>query len=196
MYSATPNRDKSKLINVYPYNVLDQLGIALFFGFFANPFHLNWAVRVTSLCLIPLIMNMRRNFLEERQYYVRELKMLRGGKVLKVVRDNLMGDTFVEWCEIQYLKLIKNDLQEFADQEEEVFLTKEGQLKDELAIEFENYKVRAINVNNQNLYFEKDGVVHEPELFEAVIRGYHLETSDFVINTADNVRALEPHYNR
>ena len=65
-------------------------------------------------------------------------------------------------------------------------MTKEGQLKHDLAVEFEHYKVRAINVENQNLYFEKEGTVHEPEIFEAVMRGYHLDTSDFVINTADN----------
>lgn len=42
----------------------------------------------------------------------------------------------------------------------------------------------------------KEGTVHEPEIFEAVTRGYHLDTSDFVINTSDNERALEPHYNK
>ena len=46
------------------------------------------------------------------------------------------------------------------------------------------------------MYFDKEGIVHEPEIFEIVMRGYHVDTSDFTINTADNVRALEPHYNR
>lgn len=30
------------------------------------------------------------------------------------------------------------------------------------------------------------GIVHEPEIFEAVIKGYHIDTKDFVINTAHN----------
>ena len=93
-------------------------------------------------------MNLRRNQLQERQYYVREIKLLRGGKVLKIVRENLSADSYVEWCEIQYLRLITEDLMEMADQEEAVFLTEEGQLKYDLAVEFDHYKVRSINVEN------------------------------------------------
>jgi len=65
----------------------------------------------------------------------------------------------------------------------------------QLAVEFEHYKWRAINLNNHNLFFVKNGTVHEPEVFEAALTGYHIDTSDFVINTSHNERALEPHYN-
>ncbi len=41
----------------------------------------------------------------------------------------------------------------------------------------------------------KEGVVHHPELFEAVVKGYNIDTNDFVINTANNVRAREGSYN-
>lgn len=41
----------------------------------------------------------------------------------------------------------------------------------------------------------KEGTVHEPELFEQVCRGYNIDTSDFEINTEDNVRLWEPHKN-
>jgi len=40
----------------------------------------------------------------------------------------------------------------------------------------------------------KEGIVHEPELFEAVVKGYNVDTSNFVINTANNDRAREPNY--
>jgi len=38
----------------------------------------------------------------------------------------------------------------------------------------------------------KEGTVYEPELFEVVARGYNVDTSDFEINTEDNVRWHEP----
>jgi len=41
------------------------------------------------------------------------------------------------------------------------------------------------------IYFLKTGTVHHPELFEAVLKGYNIDTSDFVINTAHNVRVRE-----
>lgn len=66
LFSATPNRDKLKLLNVYPFNMFDQLSVGVFFGFFSNIFGLNWASRVIYIGLIPFLMNMRRNHLEER----------------------------------------------------------------------------------------------------------------------------------
>jgi hypothetical protein len=41
----------------------------------------------------------------------------------------------------------------------------------------------------------KEGsTIHHPELFEAAVKGYNIDTTDFVINTADNVRYREGHY--
>ena len=41
----------------------------------------------------------------------------------------------------------------------------------------------------------KEGVVHHPELFEAVCKAYHVDTSDFTINTPNNIRAFEGIHN-
>jgi len=41
----------------------------------------------------------------------------------------------------------------------------------------------------------KEGIVHQPEIFEQVVKGYNIDTSDFVINTADNIRHREPNAN-
>lgn len=41
----------------------------------------------------------------------------------------------------------------------------------------------------------KEGTVHEPELFEAAMKGFNIDTSDFVINTANNFRSREGNYN-
>jgi hypothetical protein len=51
-------------------------------------------------------------------------------------------------------------------------------------------------MNNLNLYFDEKGTVHEPELFEAVVKGYHIDTKDFVINTAHEEQYWAGHYNR
>ena len=44
---------------------------------------------------------------------------------------------------------------------------------------------------NQILYFLKEGTIHHPELFEASMKGFNIDTSDFVINTAEVARARE-----
>ncbi len=56
----------------------------------------------------------------------------------------------------------------------------------------ENFNYYGYNHNDEVIYFMKEGIVHEPELFENVMRGYNIDTSDFEINTEDNVRWLEP----
>ena len=51
-------------------------------------------------------------------------------------------------------------------------------------------------MNDLNLFFTEKGIVHEPELFEAVIKGNHIDTTDFSINTAHNELHYQGHYNR
>ena len=41
----------------------------------------------------------------------------------------------------------------------------------------------------------KEGTVHHPELFEAIVKGYNIDTSNFVINTAHNLRVREGDHN-
>jgi hypothetical protein len=41
----------------------------------------------------------------------------------------------------------------------------------------------------------KEGIVHEPEILDQLPKGYNIDTTDFVINTEDNVRWLEPNKN-
>jgi len=53
----------------------------------------------------------------------------------------------------------------------------------------------AITVQDEIIYFMKEGTVHQPEVFEMVMKGYNIDTSDFEINTANNVRFKEPNDN-
>jgi hypothetical protein len=50
-------------------------------------------------------------------------------------------------------------------------------------------------VQDQIINFMKEGTVHQPEIFEMVLKGYNIDTSDFTINTEDNLRFAEPNKN-
>ena len=47
-------------------------------------------------------------------------------------------------------------------------------------------------MQDEILYFMKEGTVHQPEVFEMVMKGYNIDTSDFEIDTEHNVRFNEP----
>ena len=74
-------------------------------------------------------------------------------------------------------------------------MTKEGGLQYELQVQTEYFQDANITVNDEIIYFMKEGQVHQPEIFEMVMRGYNIDTSDFAINTAHNERYLEPNMN-
>ena len=44
------------------------------------------------------------------------------------------------------------------------------------------------NIKDALLRLRRHGTVHHPQLFEAAINGYNIDTTDFVINTGDNIR--------
>lgn len=62
-------------------------------------------------------------------------------------------------------------------------------------MQLDHYMDHAVTVQNEIVYFMKEGTVHQPEIFEMVIKGYNIDTSDFTINTAHNVRFKEPNAN-
>ena len=96
------------------------------------------------------------------------------------------------------------DAEDFAEVDDEQFMKKNGQLKYEVQVQLDNYVDHAItvqdgvgyqDVQDEIIYFMKEGTVHQPEVFEMVAKGYNIDTSDFVINTEDNVRFAEPNKN-
>lgn len=107
-----------------------------------------------------------------------------------------MGDKFYNWAHICEMRLLTEDYEDFADPvEDEQFLKKTGQLKYELQVQLDNYVDHAITVQDEIIYFMKEGTVHQPEVFEMVCKGYNIDTSDFEINTAHNIRFKEPNDN-
>lgn len=120
---------------------------------------------------------------------------MRGGKVVKIERTTLAGDMYTDWAEVRFFKPISEDFTQFDCRDEAEFLDKEGQLRYELATELDHFKHYAVTEQDVNLFFVKEGVVHHPEVFEAVVKGYHVDTSDFVINTGNMERSREPDHN-
>ena len=107
-----------------------------------------------------------------------------------------MGDRFYSWASICEMNLITEDYQDFVENpDEEQFMTKSGQLKYEVQVQLDNYVDHAITVQDEIIYFMKEGTVHQPEVFEMVLKGYNIDTSDFTINTEHNVRFNEPNHN-
>jgi hypothetical protein len=90
--------------------------------------------------------------------------------------------------------LLSSDHKRFDDENAE-FLNSEGKLKYEVGIQCENINISISNTNNEVVYLMKEGTVHEPEILEQVVKGYNIDTTDFVINTEDNIRWLEPSKN-
>ena len=121
--------------------------------------------------------------------------LLRGGKFVRVEMSTLAGDNIVAWAENKFFHPLTEDVQNFDDRDNADFLDEEGQLKYELTCQLEHFREMGVTEQDRLFYFMPQGVVHDPELFEAVVKGFHIDTSDFSINTAHNLRAYEPHHN-
>ena len=62
-------------------------------------------------------------------------------------------------------------------------------------MQLDNYVEHAITQQDEIIHFMKEGTVHQPEIFEQVLKGYNIDTSDFTINTDNSVRFAEPNKN-
>lgn len=165
--------------------------------FFINPFCWSWQLTTVifyganSLLWLPHVLYWKH--LEKK---IHKMFLLRGGKYVRLLTQNPMGDRYYSWAHICEMNLLTENYEDFAEPvEEENFLTKSGQLKYELQTQLDNYVDHAIMVQDEIIYFMKEGTVHQPEVFEMVMKGYNIDTSDFVINTEHNVRFAEPNHN-
>ena len=72
-----------------------------------------------------------------------------------------MGDQFYSWINNCEIHLLTEDYHDFAEPvEEEDFLKKAGQLKYELQVQMDHYTDHSITVQDQIIYFMKEGTVH------------------------------------
>ncbi len=168
-----------------------------FYAFFVNPF--GWSWQFTSILLYGFS---AFGWMPHALYWkhldkkINKLYLLRGGKYVRIWTQNPMGDRFYSWAHICEFNLLTENYEDFAEPvEDEQFLNKTGQLKYEVQVQLDNYVDHSVIVQDEIIYFMKEGTVHQPEVFEMVVKGYNIDTSDFVINTDHSIRYNEPNHN-
>ena len=194
VYSCSPLAHKTVYMK-YPYILFESMIPLAGFMLIMNPFELVWYWNYVNLLLMNVLWMPRAWYFYSLQHRVRKMWLLRGGKYIKVERTTVAGDTLVDWAEIRFVNPLTEDLRNYDDHENAEFLDESGQLKYELGLELEHMMIMGTTVQDLSLFFMKEGTVHHPEVFEAIARGYHVDTDDFVINTAHNERTRESHYN-
>ncbi len=194
VYSGTPFKHKTVFFQ-YPFILYESLIPISALMFLLNPMGVYWYFNYMHIpfmigCAYPRIW-----YWFSLSYRIKKMWLLRGGKVVKVERTTLSGDTYTDWAEVRHFKPITENFQDFDDKNDAEFLSEKGQLNYELGVELDHFKHWGITEQDVNLFFVKEGIVHHPEVFEAICKGYHVDTTDFSINTSHDERALEPHHN-
>lgn len=181
----------------YPYVMYDALIPLAFYAFFVNPF--SWSWQVTSILLYgssALAWMPHALYWKHLDKKIHKLYLLRGGKYVRIWTQNPMGDRFYSWAHICEFNLLTENYEDFAEPvEDEQPLNKGGQLKYEVQVQLDNYVDHSVVVNDEIIYFMKEGTVHQPEVFEMVLKGYNIDTSDFTVNTDHSLRYNEPNHN-
>jgi len=190
IYSSTPFRDMTIYLK-YPYVLYESFIPLSLFMWCMNPFDLPWYFNHINLVVAYFAWIPRLWYLRSLQQRIVKMHLVRGGKFVKVETHSLAGDYNFAWVENYNFNPLTQDQKRFDDKDNADFLGEEGQLKYDLACQLDNFTEFAVNQQDQIIYFIKTGTVHHPELFEAVVKGYNVDTSDFVINTAHNVRSRE-----
>lgn len=80
---------------------------------------------------------------------------------MRFLTQNPMGDRFYSWGHICEFNLLTEDYEDFAEPvENENFLTKNGQMKYEVQVQLDNYVDHAVMIQDEIIYFMKEGTVH------------------------------------
>lgn len=194
LYTAAPLRDRTVYFK-YPYVLFEGMIPALAYLWYMNPYEFSNGVQNAMIWACFLLAFPRVWFLKSFTKRIEKLTLLRGGKVLKVESGSYYGDKNTAWVHTHQLRPVTEDFMDFDSRDNAEFLDDTGQLRYELCVEADNFMFRGDTIQNESLFFIKEGTVHQPELFEAAVKGYNIDTSDFVINTANDERTLEPNFN-
>jgi len=190
LYSCDPFRHMT-IYAKYPYVLYESFMPMCLYLFLMNPLELAWQYNYINLVLLNVLWIPRLWYFKGLQHRIVKMSMLRGGKAVKFETHSLSGDKNFSWVENYNFHPLTEDQKNFDDRDAADFLAEEGQLKHDLAVQLDDYTEFGVNQQDIVVYFLKQGTVHHPELFEAVCKGYNVDTSDFVINTAHNLRARE-----
>jgi len=175
----------------YPYVLYESFFPLALFMWFVNPLELEWYYNHLNLLIMYQSFVPRIWYFRSLQQRIVKMHLIRGGKFVKIETHTLAGDYNFSWAENYNFNPLTADQKTFDNRDDAEFLEEEGQLKYDLACQLDNYTEFGVNQQDQILVFLRNGTVHHPELFEAVCKGYNVDTSDFIVNTAHNVRARE-----
>ncbi|CAG9316512.1 unnamed protein product [Blepharisma stoltei] len=196
LYEAEPFRLKD-VLTPYPYSVWSWSMPSFLYMYFANPFGLTWLYNDLFLLAglwgwypqVEYVFNLR--------YHINRLWLLRGGKVLKVEHSNVTGYRWKSWIFIDEINLLTEDKKKLEPEKgiNAKILDDNNQLKAETHIQVDNFVDVGRNMQDHILVLCKDGQVHNPEILDAVLKGFEVDTSNFRINTLHTERWLEPNTN-
>lgn len=191
VYSSEPFKNMAVYLK-YPYVFYESLIPLAFWNFYMNPLDLYWTYNYLNLVAVNVLWIPRLWYFKSMQHRIVKMSLLRGGKAVKVETHSLSGDRNFAWVENYNFHPLTEDQRNFDNRDEADFLEEEGQLKHDLAVQLDDFTEYGVNQQDIVIYFMKQGgVVHHPEIFEAICKGYNVDTSDFVINTAHNIRSRE-----
>lgn len=190
LYSCDPFKHMAIYFK-YPYVLYESFIPTCFWMFYMNPLDLAWQYNYINLLLVNVLWIPRLWYLKGLQHRVVKMSMLRGGKAVKIETHSLSGDRNFAWVENFNFHPLTKDQRAFDDRDGAEILKEEGQLNYDLATQLDDFTEFGVNQQDIVLHFLEKGTVHHPELFEAVCKGYNVDTTDFVINTAHNLRSRE-----
>mmetsp|Transcript_8337 Transcript_8337/g.8237 ORF Transcript_8337/g.8237 Transcript_8337/m.8237 type:complete len:266 (+) Transcript_8337:24-821(+) len=196
LYEAEPFRLKDVLAP-YPYAVWSWSMPSFLYMYFANPFGLLWLQNDLFLLAGLWAWYPQVEYVFNLRYCINRLWLLRGGKVLKVEHSNVTGYRWKSWIFIDEINLLTEDKKRLEPEKgiNATVLDENKQLKAETHIQVDNFVDVGRNMQNHVLVLCKDGQVHSPEILEAVLKGFEVDTSNFRINTLHTERWLEPNTN-
>mmetsp|Transcript_9259 Transcript_9259/g.17687 ORF Transcript_9259/g.17687 Transcript_9259/m.17687 type:complete len:266 (-) Transcript_9259:42-839(-) len=196
IYTAEPFRHKAVYFP-YPHSLPWLSSVWMLHLYFVNPLALPWQFN-NALILLPVLSWLpQAEYLFNFRYYISKIQLMRGGEALRIEHQNILKLRWRTWIFIDEINLLTPNFLELepnkgADVE---LVSEDGQLKYETHIEVDNFVDVGRNMENQVLMLIKEGTVHDPKILNAVLRGFKVDTSDFVINTLHTERWLEPNFN-
>lgn len=196
LYEAEPFRIKD-IFFPYPQCMGVFSMFWMFYLYITNPFQWGWQLTYPILVAGSTAWYPMVEYLFSLRYYLSKVWLLRGGKVLKLEHSNITGIRWRTWVFIDELNLLTPGFKELETEKglNAQLLNDNGQLQCETHVQVDNFIDVGRNMENQVLKMCKEGTVHQPEILDAVLKAFEVDTSDFRVNTLHIERWHEPDTN-
>ena len=193
LFESEPYRTNEIYLK-YPHSLPILLVPYGLYFYMDNPLGLlwNWQSLVLASCFAafyPITEHWSR-----LKYHISRLSLLRGGKVLKVEHSSITGQRWVTWIYVDEIHLLSQDKTIKLPNKgmDEKLIDSNGQLINPVFIQVNNFVDVGRNQRDFILTLDKESKVHNPELLEAVLKGFEVDTTNFRINTLHTERWFEP----